>query len=256
MLGIPRSLLAPHINKKDNRFYSRNNAGKFILDVYELKKSFLQADEWESQSDNFRRTRIMDARSKKILPNLNIDIIGSSFLHIIPLGLYRKQIDLIKNMQLISSGLLPSYGWPWVYNLDGLLGYRGGKDCKAFLQFFRNGAMEFYSSMYHKEEEHQIVYFNAYEFKQNTIEITRDYFKTIAKLDISPPFVIYFSILDLKGIPISSWSGRGNDYVFDRDEIILPGILINSIEGDPGTLLQPAFDMLWQSCGFEKSPTD
>ena len=42
-------------------------------------------------------------------------------------------------------------------------------------------------------------------------------------------------------------------YQIDRENIILPEVIIEDIKGEPSRILKPIFDQIWNAAGFEKS---
>ncbi len=82
----------------------------------------------------------MAVRSLEVIPNL--DIGGSYFLHILPLG-QRTDIDLRQYENQLRDGFNPPFtnGWNTQYNLDGFLTLDGGDITQSYIQFFRNGGV-------------------------------------------------------------------------------------------------------------------
>ncbi|KRW90642.1 hypothetical protein SD51_13655 [Alicyclobacillus tengchongensis] len=100
LVGVPRSLFAPHMLRKDNKFYARNSAGKFAMDVHQIRDAFLQTADWEKQADNFRRTRVMEFLAEKVSHLRQPE--RAILLHVVPLGVNRSTLtfrgDLGKNL--------------------------------------------------------------------------------------------------------------------------------------------------------------
>ena len=86
-----------------------------------------------------------------------------------------------------------------------------------------------------------------------------NYFTFAQALSIGPPIVLYLSLTGVKGSYIfmnQEWI-RNLDpgfEAFDRDRVLLPGLSIEDFGFEAGHILKPAFDMLWQAGGWEKSP--
>src|SRR5438105_3890169 len=59
LIRIPRSFVGPHVvtYKKSFRFYARTSAGKYPLDVSELRSAFLAGSALGDQIRNFRVER-------------------------------------------------------------------------------------------------------------------------------------------------------------------------------------------------------
>ena len=53
------------------------------------------------------------------------------------------------------------------------------------------------------------------------------------------------------------WRYRSIDkdnYRVDRDNLLLPEIMVESLDDPPGMFMKPVFDMVWQSAGQPGSP--
>jgi hypothetical protein len=104
VIRIPRSFAAPHMVsfQSHQHFFSRHSAGKYPLDVPELRAAFLLADSMKTSLHNFRLERIgrivADDGPIALLPNPKV------VLHLIPLTSLEpsSQIDAL----LLSKGLL------------------------------------------------------------------------------------------------------------------------------------------------------
>jgi len=83
IVGIPRSLFAPHMVRTDSKFYGRNGSGKFAMDTQQIRQAFMQTADWEKQANDFRLNRISEFISGR---NKYLNVEKAVFLHIIPLG--------------------------------------------------------------------------------------------------------------------------------------------------------------------------
>jgi hypothetical protein len=259
LIGVPRSLFAPHMIsfKRNGRFYSRHNSGKYQMDVREIKHAFLQTDEWENAADNFRRNRIMDVRSLKFIPNLDNE--GSYFVHILPLGSNRAEIDLKAYSEHLITLLRPPnyFGWDYRFNLDGFLVYGIHEKCQSYIQYFRNGGVEIYTTALYdhgNEKTSPRLYGNKVE--KLAVDYIEKFFSFSSELGVEPPLIIYLSLMDLKNIGIFREAGDYSRIVgkFDRGDILLPGVVVDNLDIEVSKLLHPIFDILWQSAGLNGSP--
>ena len=255
LIGIPRSLFAPHmINfKKNGKFYSRNNTEKYQMDIRGIKQAFLQTDNWEKEADNFRRERIMDVRSLKFMPN--IDNEGSYFIHILPLGFNRMEIDLKLYSRELTSLLIPKNYTSFSprFNLDGFLVYGIYERCESYIQYFRNGGVEIYTTTLYDNENNRLY---ANEVEKLAIEYVGKFCSYSSTLGIEPPLIIFITLMDLKNIELFKENPYHSRAVgrFDRDDILFPGVIVEDLDIDPSELLHPIFDMFWQAAGLNESP--
>ena len=77
-----------------------------------------------------------------------------------------------------------------------------------------------------------------------------------SELGVEPPLIIYLSLMDLKNVGIFREAPEYNQIVgkFDRDDILLPGVIVDNSDIDISELLHPIFDILWQAAGLSSSP--
>lgn len=257
LIGVPRSLFAPHmiIFNRNGRFYSRHNSGKYQMDVREIKQAFLQTDEWENAAENFRRNRIMDIRSLKIIQNLETE--GSYFIHILPLGSNRAEIDLKTHWDKLTKLSPPNCNaCDHTFNLDGVLVYGSTTKCKTYIQYFRNGGFEIYTSkLYNPGDETNSPRLYGDEVEKLAVKYVEKLISISSELGVEAPLIIYLSLMDLKNAyMLGDRRYRDVDRNFDRDDILLSGIIVDNMDIDVSELLRPTFDILWQASGWNGSP--
>ncbi|GAH56999.1 unnamed protein product, partial [marine sediment metagenome] len=142
IIYIPRSWTLPHmvIFGGHSRFYARNSAGKYPLDVAEIRSLFLLSETTSQQIRSFRYRRISNIISGET--PIWLDEGPKMVLHIIPLTSFglAKKFDLSSQIKM-RSGLRPinSSGWNPRYNFDGFLAF---DTYGAYTQLFHNGIIE------------------------------------------------------------------------------------------------------------------
>lgn len=259
LLGVPHSLFAPHMSKKDGRFYSRRNSGKLAMEAREIRQAFLASDSWERQLDNFRRSRVMDVLTLDLLPDLQRES-GCTFLHILPLGPRDTVVNLAKHQgRLLNSISLPDGGKAAKWNLDGYMIYQGIANSRSYALFLRNGGLEFASMYFYRvlrKEHGERRFFIGQALETLSIEYATNYFQLSTELSVEPPFVVFLSVLGLKDAFMYFegsqyfWDDRGR---FDRDQVLLPGLVVETLDDiDVPRLMKPLFDTLWQAAGIER----
>lgn len=263
VLGIPRSLVAPHAVwfEKSGKFYLRSNSGKYQSDVQELRRMFLEANEWEKDAEHYRLERTDRVRAGEVLTNLKTD--GAVFLHVLPLGRLREFQDVISHQSTLQMSIRPVRAHSWSYrpNLDGYLIYTSDRDtklCYSYVQWLRCGGVECYTSKFN-ESHYQTgtPILNAPAINKFVIENTEQAVGIMERTFLlTPPYVVFLSIFDVKGLPIycNSYGIFGSSpEVIDQRNLILPPIIINSSETNIAAAVQPLLDMVWQSAGFDKA---
>lgn len=261
IIRIYKSWNSPHwvTYNNHNKFYMRNNSGKYPMDVSELRIAFNLSETLIEKIKRFR-----DERLSRILNNESPIFLNNNAkvaLHLIPLisfapGQYydlRKahtNIDFLKPMHSI--GYIPRY------NIDGLLVYDINKKrgLASYTQFFNNGVIEAVEGEYSYNEmyDEKIIYIPNYE--NVIIEALTKYINFMKNMDIAPSFIIFTNFINVRGYKFSNGNKhiRKEEEIIDRDIIILPEALIENYEVNVENILKNTFDTLWNVIDYPGSP--
>ena len=255
LVRIPKSWLSPHmINKRESRFYSRNNAGKYPLDVAEIRSAFALS---ESLPDKIRRFR--DDRIAKIVADETpVKLSGSCrvVLHLLPIAALdpTTRIDTAS----LSGKIVPGIYFPgnnFRHNFDGYVTFHQTQNpplSRSYVQVFRNAAIEVVDSLQPTQEEKLI---GGNYFEGWVIKALPHYLKLEEELQLQPPLFVMLSLVGVRGYKMSAGVFRNDGDSIDRDTLFLPDIIVEDHDVSAARLLRPAFDALWQASGFERSPS-
>jgi hypothetical protein len=87
---------------------------------------------------------------------------------------------------------------------------------------------------------------------------TRSYLDACRSWDLQGPFLFLLSLLECRGVGMNGeeFSAMSDTLssTIDSDALFLPDIWIESADDDPATILRPAFDIIWQACGYQACP--
>ena len=78
------------------------------------------------------------------------------------------------------------------------------------------------------------------------------YIKLSKLLGVHAPMAIGLSISG-----VAHWTFYSEGVIqtqMDRENVILPEIVVNDLEKEPRELLKPLFDLLWNAAGIDKCP--
>ncbi|MGB3208426.1 MAG: ATP-binding protein [Crinalium sp.] len=258
IIRIPKSWTSPHIVtfKNSSKFYSRNSAGKYPLDVTEIRAAFALS---EALPDRIRRFR--DERIAKIIANETPVTLTSGakiVLHLLPIAFFEAvtQIDIhkIKN----SSNLPPINTGSWTsrYNFDGFVRYailnnpQFSHISNSYVQLFRYGAIE---AVYEfPSPDRKLIPSSSYE--KYLISAIPKYLEVEQELELLPPIFLMLSLIGVKGYQLSINSPFSNQsHPIDRDVLLLPEAIVEDYKSKASDILRPAFDTVWQSAGWEGS---
>jgi len=269
VMRVPRSFSSPHVVKyKDTfRFYSRNSAGKYQLDVDELRSAFLAT---ESQGERIRRFR--EDRLARIVADetpVRLSKPERLVLHMIPIQsfLTNERVDLSRANTLVEHFRpMRTSSISWRYNLDGLLFWerevREDTGSESYCQLFFDGTIETVSAGFARQVESEEYGRNriisGVYWEKVIVDSVSAYLKGLRTLGVPTPVVIMASALGCRGAIVinrDSWPRSPYVYPIDRESLVLPDVSADSLDVECPQLLKPIFDSLWNASGFVGSPS-
>lgn len=258
LVRIPQSWNSPHMVtfKNTSRFFTRNSAGKYQMDVTEIRAGFLMA---EAIPERIRRFR--DDRLSKIVAGetpFSMNSGAKMILHLLPVFSFSKPTTVDVLSVSYNFGQLPlmaTNGFDGRMNLDGCVTYWQPKDgpCYSYTQLFRSGAIEAVNGLTLTRKEPGIP---SISYEEELIRVTDAYLKLFSQLDIEPPIIVMLSMVGVKNFKMIvnlRYTMSRQTLVIDRDVLLLPEVVIKNLSEEPATALRPIFDAVWQSAGFERS---
>jgi Putative DNA-binding domain len=263
IVKIERSWIGPHrvTFKGHDKFYARNSAGKYPMDVSELRSAFTLASSVTEQVRQFRADRLARLHNNKTPVTL---VAGASrtVLHCIPLESFSRsvQYDVLKYSQprrtVDCPPIVVGSGWSNRINLDGLVTYSGAESgAMSYTQLFRHGAIEAVEVYWLNVNRsggaraipHVAVEGELLRYLQRLLDVQKD-------LGINPPIAVALTLTETSGLVMASdmYSfERGNQVI--EENLILPETVVESFDQPPGRILRPLFDLIWNACGYSRS---
>jgi len=262
LVRIPRSWASPHMVtfQAASRFYSRNSAGKYPLDVSEIRAAFLLSETISDRIRELRSSRLAAVLASETPVQLRPG--QKLVMHIMPLSSFSRgvSIDLIRAYKLPSDIGKPIHvvsGWNHQYTFDGIVFYEdfNASPSLTYTQLFRSGCIELVDvhSLSHQEGK---KLFYATEYERIIVEYVPTLFSMLKQVQVEPPFVISLSFLGVRGFGIQP---DGRDWLhhpraIDRDNLIIPEAMVETFEVDVPSVMKPLFDPVWNACGYPGSP--
>ncbi len=261
LIRIPQSFASPHMVtfKNTSRFYCRNSAGKYQLDVHEIRNAFLATDSQAERIRNFIQDRLAKIMADETPVPLSTP--HRLVLHLLPLNpfLARKRLDLANDHDLaLNFRPIAAGGWNDRYNLDGFVTYRmeeGTKSCNSYCELFFDGTVEaVYASILRNREGESSSRASVagISYERYVVQAMRNYVKGFRTLRIDAPIVVSMALLGCKGACLSTNYDLDNEPI-DRDVAILPQTQIGNLDEDVPTVMKPMFDAVWNACGHPRS---
>lgn len=253
---IPRSFSQPHMTTVRNasKFYARNSAGKYQLDVGELRTAFTLSQNITDHIRNFRHKRLDMVLSGETPIKMNPG--AKIVLHIIPIGAFDPASNFdVTSLKQQNPSPLSGTQWDFRYNFDGFLCFTN--TLYSYTQIFRNGIIEAVDAFILEPKEPNNLLHNipSIKYEENVIQKLSEYISVQNKLGVEPPFLIMLSLLDVKSYSMSVSSDCMLDSVhqIDRNNLLMPEVMIENFDFEPSKVMKPIFDAVWNACGYAGS---
>jgi hypothetical protein len=257
VIRVERSWAGPHrvVFQQHDKFYGRNSAGKYPLDVNELRAAFTLSSTATERNRAFRTDRII-ALSNNQTP-LPFMVSPKVVFHCIPLEAFAgtAQYDvrpLYDNPVPLSP--MGTTVWDRRLNLDGVLAFGAQQPCPSYTQLYRNGVIEVVQGriLAHEYEGRMVIPSESYE--HYILEYLPRCFNLLKAIGANVPVVVALTLLKTSGLYMgvnNLWEQSG--YPIDSDSLVLPEVIIDSFTTPPNQVLRPLFDLIWNACGLPSS---
>lgn len=251
VIRIPKSWASPHMVtfKGSSKFYSRNSAGKYQLDVSEIRGAFLLSETIAERIRNFRAERLGKIVAGETPTRLNDN--PKIVLHIVPFGAFDPGVKIdLSQIHNLPIAPINSSGWSDRYNFNGILRHYLQN---GYVQVFRNGIIEAVDA--HVLEEiggNRTIRMSALETE--LIQKLQMYFSAQKILGVEPPTFIMLSLLNILNYTIYAGERYFREgHPIDRDVLVIPELVVESFDYDPAEIMKPVFDTVWNAAGWEGS---
>ena len=259
VVRVPDTWSAPHRVKRNSKFYARNSAGRYELDVGELRTAFAMTEVVSTRIRDFRADRLAKNVGRETpVPTLEG---GRMVVHIVPLNVFRATTEIAMSaLQAYNNQIRPmdsdGRGYSVLINLDGFVTSVGKlpNESDTYAQMFRNGAVEAASVLERNEDGTVLLPSEAYE--KEAANFVSGYLRVTGNLEIEPPYYVFLSFVGIRGCQFAVSRGiqRGSGVrSFARDTMVLPEAVIEDRGEHPINTLRPRFDMVWNAFGFAGS---
>jgi hypothetical protein len=287
ILRVQKSWFVHRVIFKDHgHFYSRHSAGKYRLDVAELRTAFELSGTVAERMRDFRAERLSRISAGEETPALLNEQEAKLVLHLIPLSAFSSSVTLDLTSlndtfqgRILDKGKLlePVRVWDiepsasMRFNLDGFVRSTRA-DYKAaatigYTQVFRNGIIETVDMSIlgiHAQNVAQLgsslepKSFNGERYERKLLEAVKRYLDLLKFLGVEPPLFIMLSFLGVKGYKIAlqktvhhiiEYTGE-----IDRNNLIIPEIMLENFAADLAQAMKPIFDTVWNAAGGIGSP--
>lgn len=263
LIRIPKSWDAPHMVKTNSRFFVRNNASKYPMDVRQIRDAFEGSAAVTQKIERFVHARLGRIVADETPVHLNIP--SRFILHFLPLASFEP--GFVINLEQVKSKADRLRGGDQLYdrfNFDGRLHYgpeRDARSCTGYTQIFRNGSIESLDTRWFREYDAgggKRPWLIAEQAQSLAIGATSTYLDVLPGLGVEPPYYVVMSLVGFRGYGIYDQrtvvGPRGGSGIVpcEHEQLLLPEVLFDASSLDPKGLFRPAFDALWQASGYER----
>ena len=258
-IRIPKSWNLPHriIYRGYDKFYARNNSGKYPMDVGELRNAFNLSSTLNERIQRFKTNRVLKIMANETTNNF---VDGAKIiLHLLPLSSfspakYYNLNDIYQNPGLVK----PIYcdGWSRRINFDGFFSYRSlpnSNKINTYVQLYKNGIIEAVDNgLLHCRSNIPTISIILLENK--IVEAINNYIRVLNSLMVDFPILVYISMINIKGYQLYSdeFKIRGSKEI-ENNTLFLPEFLLENNQICIENILKNTFDSIWNACGYRRS---
>jgi hypothetical protein len=254
VIRIPRSFASPHMVtfKGHSRFYSRNSAGKYPLDVTELRTAFALSEITSERIRDFRLERLARVVSGETPAPLKEG--AKIVLHVIPLSAFEPGTGFdLNSLGSDPIRVEPMYvtSWSHRFNFDGVLGYSS----HSYLQVFRNGIIEAVEALLLEDRDGERV-IPSIAYEKELLKALPRFLSIQKELGVDPPLFIMLSLVGVKDYTMAVDRLRffgDESHPIDRDTLQVPEVMVERFDIDPPEAMKPIFGAVWNATGFPRS---
>ena len=256
VVRVARSWIAPHRVRRNSRFYARNSAGQYELDVDELRTAFTMSETIAARIRDFQTERIDRILNRKTPISINSG--GCMVVHILPLGAFTGATTIdIAACEASTNRVRPlgASGWNSRINLDGVVTFTGHDTTpsRAYAQTFRTGAVESANVLGAHNDR---MFLPSVEYERKVMQCLAEYIEFAREFAINPPYFLFLSFVGMQSYTLAvdrSMLWRENIPTLQEYIVVLPEIVIADRNVQPHQILRPVFDMVWNAFGFARS---
>jgi hypothetical protein len=258
IIRAPRSWIGPHRVTMDQKFYARNSAGKYAMDVSELRQAFTLAEALVDRVRRFRHERLaLISANEAMVPLMEGPKV---VMQIVPLSAFASstQIQFRQNEWVGPLGSPGSFNFR--YALEGQGTYSGDEHspdgCRSYSLLFRSGIIEGVGHVgNHFDQTDQFVY--AADIEGPLAYDAPLMLQRLRKEEVEGPFYVFLSLLGVKGRSMHVGGHRAllhSPKPIRTDTLLFPEIVLPTAAIDDGAI-RPICDMVFNAFGFSGSPS-
>jgi hypothetical protein len=257
IIRVERSWIGPHrvIFKGHDRFYGRNSAGKYSLDINQLRSAFTFSSTVTDRIRAFRADRIIALSNNDTpIPFVNHPKI---VLHCIPVESFagQPQYDVLpfKHNPLLLRPM-GSQNFNRRLNLEGIVVFDGGSPAHTYTQLYRTGVIEAVQGSILAVEHEGKMLIPSVAYEQYIFGYLSHCFQVLQQIGVNVPILVAVSLIGTRGLEMSVDRFRSEaSYQIKENMLTLPESVVEEFSTPVGKILKPMFDLVWNACGLPAS---
>jgi Putative DNA-binding domain len=259
LLRIDKSWNPPHrvIFRGHDKFYGRTSAGKYALDVAQLRDAFLENSTIQDRLRDFRINRILEIMHNQSPVPL---VEGSKLVvHLLPFTAFSVNLKVNLNPLFNRVDLLRPIGSNLSnprYTFEGILSYTPHDGpCRTYIHVYRNGVIEFVEGSIlnypHRDGTKNIP---SLGYEERVRDGVLRGIRIFDFLGIGTPAAVAVTLTNVKGARLGTREMDFRDpHPVTQENLLLPEAIIYDLGVSVDPILKSIFDFVWNACGLAES---
>lgn len=256
IMRIPASMIAPHraVISKGGKFYRRNSAGKYEMDIQELRVAFAGEERLVNRLTAIHEEAVVAAKGRNM--PFSIGALPAAVLSLTPLDYFRQmrevELDEFNSQQPY---LKRPASTSWMTTLEGtlihgLLNESGDPIVEGYAHTHRSGRVEAAWRLggprrISPQTEAQLVFVK--QFEDGLCDQAMTAANRLIQVGISGPWFVAVTVLNIRGYNLHRDNFHGTAAY--RDEAALPYSRLECITVET---LTPVFNAFWRLYGHRR----
>ncbi|WP_066415220.1 AlbA family DNA-binding domain-containing protein [Sutcliffiella cohnii] len=222
-IRVPQSYVGPHIVNGE-KFYGRNNAGKYQLDFVEIKQRFTLSNQVQEKIKQYHLERIMKIKANEGYWELQDG--GALLINIVPLQSFSESVyvSALTQTRFKLNTLFGDGSYNPKIQFEGIAGLYHS----SYHHINRQGIIEIADKHLLKINQQYDTKIYAKPIIERILKIIPNAFLNLQELGLNGPYVILTSVLDVKDRMFSYNEHDFSAAKLRQNDMIFPSILITN----------------------------
>jgi hypothetical protein len=260
VVGVYISWRGPHRVdfKGHHRFYGRNSAGKYPLDVEEIRSAVLRSAGIADRLCKYHEERVLEIAADRGPVNMMNG--AKLIMHLVPLSAFTTtETFSLAKLYSRPEAIPPLTGTPqdWRITVEGFLTTAAfGKASSGYTHIHRSGIIELVDGLTLNRDNGGRRAARITLVERRVYDVITRFLEQLRQLGVRPPVFLYATLHDVKGlwlVPDGDSSFVSDHRSLDRHVLSLPPLELTDFETMPSKALRRTCDTLWHAIGAAES---